>query len=67
MDVIITRDLDAEIIDRELAALNEWFNSNYTFHIMRDHQGHSKTYGQQVVPIPGGNISELLSSLRCYS
>ena len=33
-------DLDASILNREMSALQQWFESNYTFHVMRDHQGH---------------------------
>ena len=40
VDQFIARDIDSEINDREVAAVNQWLNSNYTFHVMRDHQGH---------------------------
>ncbi|XP_063217535.1 uncharacterized protein LOC134528142 isoform X2 [Bacillus rossius redtenbacheri] len=41
VDVFMSRDLDSLIIPRELAAVNEWLNSNKTFHIMRDHPQHN--------------------------
>lgn len=40
VDVILTRDIDASIIDREVVAVQQWLQSNYTFHVMRDHQSH---------------------------
>lgn len=41
VDVLLSRDLDALITDRELAALTQWFESDYTFHVMRDHHVHT--------------------------
>lgn len=37
---VLTRDSDALISHREAAAIQQWLNSNYTFHVMRDHQAH---------------------------
>lgn len=38
---MISRDSDTYIIDRELAAVQEWMSSNeHTFHVMRDHPYH---------------------------
>ena len=37
---LINRDIDSEIIDREVAAVQQWLNSNWTFHVMRDHPSH---------------------------
>lgn len=42
VDIFIPRDLDSMIIHREVVALHQWLESNYTFHVMRDHQGHTK-------------------------
>ena len=48
VEVMISRDSDTYILDRELAAVQEWMSSNeHTFHVMRDHQGHGD-------PIMGG-------------
>lgn len=41
VDVLITRDLDASIIEREIVAVRQWLESNFTFHVMRDHHGHT--------------------------
>lgn len=40
VDVALMRDADARITPRELTALLEWMESEYTFHVMRDHQEH---------------------------
>ncbi|XP_046400121.1 uncharacterized protein LOC124166578 isoform X2 [Ischnura elegans] len=41
VDVFISRDLDSRPSEREVAAVNDWLNSNLTFHIMRDHPFHT--------------------------
>lgn len=65
VDVMISRDCDSRITDREVAAVNEWLFSDKLFHIMRDHPCHD-------TPILGGmwgvkspclrNIKELIDS-----
>ena len=40
VDRFISRDIDSDIIDREIDAVNQWLQSNYTFHVMRDHPSH---------------------------
>ncbi|CAB3377639.1 Hypothetical predicted protein [Cloeon dipterum] len=40
VDVCIVRDLDGEISEREVNAVQEWLSSDHTFHVMRDHPGH---------------------------
>jgi len=47
VDRMLARDTDSEINSREAAAVYEWLESHYTFHVMRDHSEHSK-------PIMGG-------------
>lgn len=39
-DIVLTRDLDAIVSAREVAAIQQWLQFNYTFHLMRDHQAH---------------------------
>lgn len=41
VDIVLTRDTDALITDREIAALDQWLESDYTFHVMRDHHAHN--------------------------
>ena len=47
VDIFLSRDTDSRIGNREIAALNEWIESDKDFHIMRDHPYHT-------VPILGG-------------
>lgn len=37
VDRFLSRDIDSDIITREVAAVQQWLESNYTFHVMRDH------------------------------
>jgi len=39
-DVFISRDIDSLIFRREADAVSQWIQSNYTFHLMRDHPLH---------------------------
>ncbi len=47
VEVMISRDVDTLILDREVAAVNEWLASGKSLHIMRDHPKHE-------MPIMGG-------------
>ena len=40
VDTFLSRDADSYILDREVAAVEEWLNSKYMFHSMRDHPYH---------------------------
>ena len=40
VDVVIIRDCDSRLNNREKEAVNEWLNSDKGFHIMRDHPYH---------------------------
>lgn len=40
VDVVISRDVDSVIRQREVTAVKQWLASNYTFHLMRDHTAH---------------------------
>ena len=46
-EAVIFRDTDSRLNPREKAAVEEWLNSDKTFHIMRDHPAHA-------FPILGG-------------
>lgn len=46
-DIVIFRDTDSRLSNREEVAVNEWLKSDKTFHIMRDHPYHK-------FPILGG-------------
>ncbi|MBC8284804.1 MAG: hypothetical protein H8E32_13390, partial [Nitrospinae bacterium] len=40
VEVVISRDTDSRLSDREKFAVDEWLNSSKSFHIMRDHPWH---------------------------
>jgi hypothetical protein len=70
IDILLVRDTDCRFSDREVGAVNEWINSEYSFHIMRDHPYHT-------VPILGGlwgckknylsNMSELIDNWKNHT
>ena len=41
VDIYLSRDLDSQFNDREMAAVNEWLDSTEAFHMMRDHPLHN--------------------------
>ena len=44
VEIMLSRDLDSRISERESTAVKEWINSNKIFHIMRDHPLHNDTH-----------------------
>jgi len=59
--IVLIRDTDSRIIDREVLAVNAWLESEYDFHAMRDHMEHTTT------PILGGMFGArngLLKNIR---
>ena len=53
VDVLLSRDLDSGIIDREAAAVQEWLKSDKDFHFMRDHPSKTlQTTDYHMVPSP---------------
>ena len=63
VDVFVSRDIDSLIFKREVDAVNEWLQSNYTFHLMRDN-----TYHGSLILAGNSNIRSSLSphSLRFH-
>lgn len=41
VEIMMSRDTDTRILQREIVAVNEWLNSDKVFHIMRDHPHHT--------------------------
>lgn len=39
-NVVLSRDTDSRITQREVDAVNEWLDSQWDFHVMRDHPNH---------------------------
>ena len=40
VEVMLSRDTDSRLNTREAAAVEQWLNSDRTFHVMRDHPAH---------------------------
>lgn len=40
VEIMLCRDIDTRILEREVVATKEWIESGKTFHIMRDHPSH---------------------------
>ena len=57
VDVMMSRDLDSVINERESAAVTQWMESSYAFHIMRDHPLHAKEIMGGLFGIKLGNHS----------
>ena len=41
VEIMLSRDCDSRLNQREKEAVNEWLNSSKSFHIMRDHPYHN--------------------------
>lgn len=41
VEIMISRDTDSRLNNRESLAVDKWINSQYQFHIMRDHPAHA--------------------------
>ena len=50
VDRYMSRDVDSQVNPREVAAVKQWLQSDYTFHVMRDHWAH-------IMPIMAGKLS----------
>jgi len=65
VEVMMSRDTDSRIYEREKQAVDEWLNSGKLFHIMRDHPAHETQilggmFGTK--KIPDVNWSSILSN-----
>ena len=58
----ISRDIDSEILmPRETAAVRQWLESNFTFHVMRDHPSHG---GFMLAGLWGAKIAQRPDLIR---
>ena len=55
--VMLSRDVDTRILEREVEAVDEWLASDRVFHIMRDHPNHE-------MPVMGGMWGCRAAALR---
>ena len=57
VDILMSRDLDSLINERESAAVTEWIKSPYALHVMRDHPLHKNEILGGLFGIKLGTIS----------
>ena len=67
VDISIIRDADSRLHEREVILVNEWIDSNKSFHIIRDHKFHTAKimggmWGAKKGVIP--NMRELLKNYK---
>lgn len=67
VDIAIIRDLDSRLHQREVVLVNEWIESDMSFHIIRDHKNHTAKimggmWGCKKNTIP--NIKELIEKYQ---
>ena len=63
-DVMLSRDTDSRLSQREKSAVDEWLNSDKDFHIMRDHPHHNTEILGGMWGVRNGllkNIKELIA------
>ena len=58
-DIILSRDTDSRVSEREVYAVNEWLESDKDFHIMRDHPAH----GTQILGGMWGSRNGILKGI----
>lgn len=49
VEVMISRDCDSQLGERERAAVDEWLQSDKALHVMRDHPCHGKYNGHRIL------------------
>jgi len=60
VDVMISRDCDSRLTEREKSAVDEWLESDKSFHIMRDHPWH----GTQILGGMWGVRGDILKNMK---
>ena len=67
VEVMMSRDTDSRLSDREKAAVDEWLASDKGFHIMRDHPAHGTQILGGMWGAKSGSIPEMKSLISEYS
>ena len=67
VDVMISRDTDSRLSEREKAAVDDWMNSGKGFHIMRDHPYHRTEILGGMFGIKKNTINNLYDLLENYN
>ena len=66
VDVVIVRDCDSRVDERERLAVDEWLNSDKGFHIMRDHPAHGTAILGGMWGAKKGVVSEMKNMINFY-
>lgn len=66
IDVVIFRDTDSRLTLREKFAVDEWLESNKTFHIMRDHPYHFNPILGGMWGVKNNNVYNLEELIKTY-
>lgn len=67
VEVMISRDADSRLTEREKLAVDEWLASDKDFHIMRDHPAHGTAILGGMWGAKSGSIPEMKSLILQYS
>jgi hypothetical protein len=67
VDVMISRDTDSRLSQRERTAVDDWIDSNKGFHIMRDHPYHQTQILGGMFGIKKNTINNLYELLNSYN
>ena len=66
-DVVLSRDTDSRVSEREVYAVNEWLESDKDFHIMRDHPYHGTQILGGMWGCRNGILKGITESINEYS
>lgn len=66
-DIMLSRDADSRLTQREKEAVDEWLASDKDFHIMRDHPAHSATIMGGMWGVRGTLLSGIKEKIDSYS
>lgn len=67
VDVMISRDTDSRLNEREKYAVDEWIKSGKSFHIMRDHPWHSTQILGGMWGVRGDKLKEMKNMIGEYT
>lgn len=67
VEVMVSRDTDSRLNEREKVAVDEWLNSDKGFHIMRDHPGHGTEILGGMWGVKGGVLPNIKEQIENYT
>lgn len=60
VDIMISRDVDSRVSERDAIAVNEWLDSGKSFHIIRDHPHHGYKILGGLWGVRGGKLRNMM-------